>query len=369
MTGFDVKLCRVYPVAGYAVQSVVYRIYQHRQIAHAILDKLVVHTETDVQFGRWEESRNQVIRVGLIVWEELRLELSRQSIVPCTEGLVTQFRTQAKQVIVSLIAVYGIRRCRDKAQFPLNLVFKLDTLSVIIIRLPGEAGKQWFGTFTTLIPVLRNVVLWELQITISTKGPEIRLDNQQVFFCHPVRKLIILHHVQQILFPRLVYKHLTVYRFQAFQILLILLHQTGVRQIKRKQLPIYRLIHLHRMTQIGHLRQLRIQHIFFYKRYLRFPVRDTEGLLYRCLIISSRHRQFIVIRIRTDTRYQQINIIPTLQLRVVFPTEILHQPPEIPHLQWGKFHLFLYSRNYFLLCCILQAVYRSCYIQRIYRIF
>ena len=38
--------------------------------------------------------------------------------------------------------VYGIRRCRDKAQFPLNLVFKLDTLSVIIIRLPGEAGKQ-----------------------------------------------------------------------------------------------------------------------------------------------------------------------------------------------------------------------------------
>jgi hypothetical protein len=49
------------------INYTLYSVASDRQVANSILHELVVHTETDVQFSRRKESRNQVVRVSLIV--------------------------------------------------------------------------------------------------------------------------------------------------------------------------------------------------------------------------------------------------------------------------------------------------------------
>ena len=74
----------------------------------------------------------------------------------------------------------GVGRGCNKTQTQVEFVIPCHTILVIVVGFKHQIGKQCHVVVTTLIPILREVVLGKLKRKLSTRFPEVGLDNLDV---------------------------------------------------------------------------------------------------------------------------------------------------------------------------------------------
>ena len=67
-----------------------------------------------------------------------------------------------------------IRRCGCHTQFSLQLIFEKDFLIIIVVGIKLQGSQTGKVTFSSLVPVLRKVVLADLQRTVTSGNPPVR---------------------------------------------------------------------------------------------------------------------------------------------------------------------------------------------------
>ena len=143
----------------------------------------IIHTDREVQIEWREEIGINKLIIALVAMGKLRLRHHLNGIIPFAGSLESQLAGVSDQVIGSLQAVHGISFGSLIAQSHLQLVLPLHLLLVVIVGLHGESTQQRIVALATLIPVVRHVVLEELQIVIACESPEVRSEDDDVHRC------------------------------------------------------------------------------------------------------------------------------------------------------------------------------------------
>ena len=152
----------IHPLISYIAQHVRQRSHENGQ-AEFLLLQLVVHTDTARPVRRSKESRNQLFTVGLVAIAELGLKLSRDGIIPLGCSLNTQFTVQPELVGTYQIVMKLVGRCGAEAQLGIEQIFPLHLFTVIIVGKQLQVGKHGVSALTSLVPVVGDIVLGNLQ--------------------------------------------------------------------------------------------------------------------------------------------------------------------------------------------------------------
>ena len=97
----------------------------------------------------------------------------------------TQFTVQPELVGTYQIVMKLVGRCGAEAQLGIEQIFPLHLFTVIIVGKQLQVGKHGVSALTSLVPVVGDIVLGNLQRTVSTRHPPVGLvDNHVGFLLH-----------------------------------------------------------------------------------------------------------------------------------------------------------------------------------------
>ena len=215
--------------------------------------------------------------------------------------------------------MHRIRRSCNKAKLHFQRIFKLYSLSIVIIGYQFPFRQQSIGAFTPLIPVVRNTILRELHRSSCRLLPEIRFQHTECTFCiGRLHRVHYLHVVLYLFLTRLVY-HLNIVQQDGIgKIHFIAHHHVRTLQVKSQKTLVYPAVY--HCTSF-HIRNFVNFYRFFFhlenrvacihaELVTRFPI-DGKSLFHRREIIGRRHKEFIIIRIQfAFARSRCIQIIP-----------------------------------------------------------
>ena len=111
---------------------------------------------------------------------KLRLCHHLDGIIPFAGSLKTQLAGVSDQVVGCLERMHRVSLGSLVAQSHLQLVLPLHLLLVVVVSHHRYTSQQRVVALTTLIPVVRHIVLQELQIVITSESPEVRLENHDI---------------------------------------------------------------------------------------------------------------------------------------------------------------------------------------------
>ena len=177
---------------------------------------------------------------------KLRLRHHLNGIIPFAGSLESQLAGVSDQVVGSLQAVHRVALRRLIAQSHLQLVLPLHLLLVVIVGLHGESTQQRIVALATLVPVVRHVVLEELQIVIACESPEVRSEDDDVHRCRIRFNCLRCHILNDVALLLLVSVVSHDRCAHLFQMVLGHLHQVGASQIDIQQGSIQ--FHIQRIT-------------------------------------------------------------------------------------------------------------------------
>ena len=89
--------------------------------------------------------------------------------------LQTQLACITQEVVVRLELVDGIRTRGLESQFHLQLVVEEHTLLIVVVQFEHRGGNSRIVGLTTLVPVVRHIVLQELHGAVEFEFPEVWL--------------------------------------------------------------------------------------------------------------------------------------------------------------------------------------------------
>ncbi|CCY52387.1 unknown [Bacteroides sp. CAG:189] len=154
--------------------------------------------------------------------------------------LYTQFAIQTELVGVHQIFMIFVRRCRIESEFRFQHIFKLHLLTVIIVGKQLQIGQQRIVTFPSFIPVVGNIVLGNLQRTVTTCYPPVWLADLQFGFSYPHIHRLFIKQTQHFCFRfRL---HIFPEHFPASDLLFRSTYKLGCIQVNPHQCAVYNFI-------------------------------------------------------------------------------------------------------------------------------
>ena len=172
------------------------RCYMHTSLKTVVEPVYrIVHTDREVEIEWREEIRINLFVITLHTMRKLSLGYELQSVVPALGGLQTNLAGITYQVFCGFVLVNSIAtRCLiTKTQF--QLVVPLHLLLVVVVGLHGYTTQERIVTLASLIPVVRHVVLEQLQRVVTRELPEVRLSNEDIHRRLNVGVLGLLHHL------------------------------------------------------------------------------------------------------------------------------------------------------------------------------
>ena len=111
---------------------------------------------------------------------KLRLRHHLDGIIPFSGCLKTQLAGVSDQVVGCLERMHRVSLGSLVTQSHFQLVLPLHLLLVVVIRHHRYTSQQRVVALTTLVPVVRYIVLQELQIVISAESPEVRFEDHDI---------------------------------------------------------------------------------------------------------------------------------------------------------------------------------------------
>ena len=111
---------------------------------------------------------------------KLRLRHHLDGIIPFSGCLKTQLAGVSDQVVGCLERMHRVSLGSLVTQSHFQLVFPLHLLLVVVVRHHRYTSQQRVVALTTLVPIVRHIVLQELQIVITSESPEVRLEDHDI---------------------------------------------------------------------------------------------------------------------------------------------------------------------------------------------
>ena len=152
----------------------------------------IVQTKRDIDVCWGEKSRINRWIIRTIRLPKLRISDELNGVIPFLCGLQTELRSKSNQVIRTLHAVQRVGTGTLHTILQLQSVTPFHLLFIVIIGVHDDCCKGSIVTFTTFIPVIRDVILQELQGIVTTVSPEIRTYNHHFHrYCSGFYGLIV----------------------------------------------------------------------------------------------------------------------------------------------------------------------------------
>ena len=166
---------------------------------------------------------------------KLGLADNLNGIIPLFGSLQTELSGVSNHIIARLQRMNRITLRSLVTQAHLHLILPFNLLLVIVVGKHRHSSKHRIITLTTLIPVVRNIVLQELEIIVTTYGPEVRTGDDDIHRCriHLNRlRSHLLYDVRMILFRFALSSQRCSH---LFEMSLGIAHQVGTREINLHQ--------------------------------------------------------------------------------------------------------------------------------------
>ena len=141
---------------------------------------IIVHTKRDVEVERTHKVGFHLRRIGVVLPQKLCRGDHLESIVPALRGLQAQFTRIAEEVLGALGLVERVALGRLYAELHLQLIVPAQLLLVVVVGLKRQRADCRIVSFTTFIPVARDIALEKLQVVITAEGPEIGFEHHHV---------------------------------------------------------------------------------------------------------------------------------------------------------------------------------------------
>ena len=141
---------------------------------------IIIHTDREVQIEWREEIGINRLIVTLVTMRKLSLTNQLDGIIPLLGSLQTEFSGVSNHIIARFQRMNRITLRSLITQTHLQFIIPFHLLLVIVVGKHRHSSEHRIITLTTLIPVVRNIILQELEIIIATYGPEVRTGDDDI---------------------------------------------------------------------------------------------------------------------------------------------------------------------------------------------
>ena len=141
---------------------------------------IIIHTDREVQIEWREEIGINRLVITLVTMRKLSLANQLDGIIPLSGSLQAEFSGVSYHIIARFQRMNRITLRSLITQTHLHFIIPFHLLLVIVVGKHRHSSEHRIITLTPLIPVVRNIVLQELEIIIATYGPEVRTGDDDI---------------------------------------------------------------------------------------------------------------------------------------------------------------------------------------------
>ena len=141
---------------------------------------IIIHTDREIQIEWREEIGINRLVITLVTMRKLSLSNQLDGIIPLSRSLQTEFSGVSDHIVARFQRMNRITLRSLITQAHLHLIIPFYLLLVIVVGKHRHSSEHRIIALTTLIPVVRNIVLQELQIIIATYSPEVRTGDDDI---------------------------------------------------------------------------------------------------------------------------------------------------------------------------------------------